>query len=227
MLQETNLAMIALAAAVPAIVMSAAERTQQTERGVVAYRVHRVFDVHAGPYKRHDDLEFAGVYENGRLVKVRIISQQVGGKDADDRTKAQTAAKYENPAPTDVFRRPYDPRFLADYTYEVADARTVRFKALVRDAAHGDGTFTVDPAGNVLHVQYAPAALPQYSKSGTVEDQRAEVLPGYWATPRETQQYSGRYAIFGGGANVVITESAFQRFDALPAALAALNEGHL
>lgn len=224
---ETSLAMIDAAAAVPAIVTQAAQRTQQSERGVVGLRVHRVFDVHAGPYRRHDDLEFAGVYEDGRLVKVRILRLQVGGRDADDKTKAETVQKYEHPAATDVFRRPYDPRYLADYTYEVVDPQTVRFKTSVRDAAHGDGTFTLDGGGNVVSVRYAPAALPPYSKSGTVADERAQVLPGYWTTTRENHEYRGRYAIFGGGATVAITQSGFVRFPNLSDALSALVAGRI
>jgi hypothetical protein len=219
--------MIDAAAAVPAVVTLAAERTQRTERGVIGFRVHRVFDVHAGPYSRHDDLEFSGVYEDGKLVKVRILRQQTGGRDDDEKTKAQTAEKYEHPAPTDVFRRPYDPRYLSDYTYETVDARTVRFKSPIRDTAHGDGTFTVDADGNVVSVQYAPAALPQYTRSGTVVDERAQVLPGFWAMTREVHQYRGRYAIFGGGATVTITQSGFTRFPTLAEGLTALSTGRI
>lgn len=217
--------MLDAAAPVPAIVVKAAQRTQAAQRGIVGLRLHRVFDVHAGPYHRHDDLQFAAVYQDGTLVKVRILSQQIGGKDADAAANAQTAQKYEHPAPADVFRAPFDPRYLQDYSYEQVDAATVRFKTLVRDSAHGDGTFTVDPAGHVTAYRYSPAAMPQYAKTGTVSGSRAPVLPGYWATTKETQQYSGRYAIFGGGADVSIEQSGFVRFSALDQALSALAAG--
>lgn len=214
--------MIALAAAVPAIVAQAAERTRVTERGVVAVRVHRIFDVHAGPSNRHDDMVFAAVYQDGVLVKMHVISQKIGGKDTDANAKAEIEQKYEHPAPTDVFKRPYDPKFLSDYTYEVVDANTIRFKGLVRDAAHGDGTFTVDRNADVVSVRYTPAALPQYSTKGTVTDQRAAVLSDYWATTNEVQQYSGHYLMFGGGASATLTFSEFQRYPTVAGAVSAI-----
>jgi hypothetical protein len=219
--------MIDVAVALPAIVTQAARRTQLSERGVVGVRVHRVFDVHAGPYSRHDDMEFAAVYQDGVLLKMRIIYQRTGGKDTDSRTKAETEQKYEHPAPGDVFDRPYDTRFLNDYDYEVVDAHTVRFKTKIRDAGHGDGTFTVDNAFNVVSVQYTPAAMPKYAKSGTVTGQRSEVLPQYWSTTREVQEYRGRYAIFSGGATATITQGPFTRFPNAAAATAALDAGRI
>ncbi len=219
--------MIDVAVALPAIVTQAAQRTALTERGVVGWRTHRVFDVHAGPYSRHDDMIFAAVYQDGVLVKMHVIDQKVGGKETDAATKAQTEQKYEHPAPGDVFSRPYDPKFLNDYTYEAVDAHTVRFTTKIRDAGHGDGTFTVDSQFNVVSVRYTPAAMPQHATSGTVTDQRAQVLPNYWAVTQEVQQYSGRYAIFGGGATATITNSAFSRFPDLAAATAALDAGRI
>lgn len=219
--------MIAFAAAVPALVALAAERTQRFERGIVGFRLHRVFDVHAGPYRRHDDMELAGVYEDGRLVHVRVLHQQVGGRETDAQTKAQTAASYEHPSPLDVFARPYDPAHLAEYSYEPAGADTVRFRALAQDAAHGDGTFTVDAAGDVVSVQYSPVVMPRYARSGTVTDERAEVLPGYWAATKETHHYGGRYAIFAGGADVTIEQSRFVRFASEAQAIAALDAGSI
>lgn len=219
--------MIAVAAPVPAIVVLAAQRTLQAERGVVGFRLHRVFEVHAGPYGRHDDLEFAGVYEDGRLLKVRVLHQQIGGRETDEGTKAKTAAGYEHPAPGDVFARPFDAPSFPGYTYEMADPHTVRFIAIARDSAHGDGTFVTNAAGDVLSIQYTPDVMPQYARSGSVADERAEVLPGYWAMTREVQQYSGRYAIFRGGATVTITQSAFVRFPDTATAIAALDAGRI
>jgi hypothetical protein len=219
--------MIDVAVTLPAIVTQAAQRTQLSERGVVGVRVHRLFDVHAGPYSRHDDMVFAAVYEDGVLVRMRVIYQREGGKETDAAAKARTQQKYEHPAPGDVFDRPYDPRYLNDYDYEVVDAHTVRFKTKVRDAGHGDGTFTVDAAANVVSVQYAPAALPKYSKSGTVTDERAQVLPQYWSLTKEVQEYRGRYAIFSGGATATITQGPFTRFANLAAATAALDAGRI
>jgi hypothetical protein len=219
--------MIDVAAALPAIVTQAAQRTQLSEKGVVGVRVHRLFDVHAGPYSRHDDMQFAAVYQDGVLIRMRITYQRVGGKDTDAATKSQTQQKYEHPAPGDVFDRPYDARYVNDYDYDLADPHTVRFRAKVRDAGHGDGTFTVDGDANVVSVQYSPCTMPQYAKSGTVTDQRAQVLPKYWALTQEVQEYHGRYAIFSGGATATITQGPFIRFPDVATAVAALEAGRI
>ncbi len=211
----------------PAIVTLAAERTERFERGVVGLRLHRVFDVHAGPSRRHDDMEFAAVYEDGQLIKVRILHQQIGGKEADEATKARTAQQWEHPSPQDVFARPFDPKHLGEYSYDPPSGDTVTFHALVRDSAHGDGTFTVDSEGNVVSVRYTPCKLPQYARSGTLTQQRAQVLPEYWAVTREVYEYSGRYFIFSGGATATIDFSRYVRFETSQQALAALDEGRI
>lgn len=226
--QETHHTMFLLAAAaVPAIVTQVAQRTQQSERGVVGVRVHRVFDVHAGPYHRHDDLQFSAVEQNGAIVKVRIVTQTTNGKESDAATKAQTANRYEHPAPGDLLDRPFDPKYVNDYAYTIVDAHTVRFTSTIHDAAHGDGTFTFDNGDNVTSYEYAPNVFPQYTTSGTVTDQRAQVVSNYWALTQELYQYKGHYAIFGAGATATITYSNYASFSDLSTALSALAAGSI
>lgn len=219
--------MIAAVNAVPALVALAAERTARFERGIVAFRLHRVFDVHAGPQNRHDDMEFAGVYEDGRLIKVRILHEQIGGRETDEATKARTAQQWEHPAPQDVFARPFDPKHLTEYSYDPPAGNTVRFHALVRDSSHGDGTFTVNAQGDVVAVHYTPCALPKYATSGSIDLQRAEVLPEYWTTTSELYQYRGRYFIFSGGATAKLEWSRFTRFATVAEALQSLEAGRM
>lgn len=218
---------VAAAGSLPAIVMQAPQRTQAGEQGVVGFRLERTFDVHAGPFHRHDELLLAVVDEDGRTIKVRVLRNNTGTHVASDSENAQLAEKYAHPDPGDVFYRPFDLRYGADYRCEMSDAHTVHFKSLVRDSNHGDGTFSVSDSGNVVAFAYSPNVLPQYSSSGTIADERSEVLPGYWAMTRETHRYSGRYAIFGGNATVLITQSHFQRFTDEASALASLDAGRL
>ncbi len=215
------------AAAVPAIVTQVAQRTEQTERGVVGVHVHRVFDVHAGPYHRHDDLQFSAVEQNGAVLKVRILTQTSNGKETDANTKAQTANRYEHPQPGDLFERPFDPRYVQDYSYQVVDAHTVRFTSSVHDASHGNGTFTIDGADNVTSYQYTPNVYPQYTTSGNVTDQRAQVLPNYWALTQELYQYKGHYSLFGAAATATITYGNYARFSDVSSALSALAAGRI
>jgi|GEM_PF-5979106 len=71
--------------------------------------------------------------------------------------------------------------------------------------SHGDGTIRLDKLGNVVEYQYTPDVLPRHSTSGTVTDERSEALPDFWFLTREAHEYTGRYALFGGGATAVIT----------------------
>ncbi len=206
----------------PPAVAQIAQHALTQERGAIVYRMTRIFDVHAGPMHRHDELVLAVASEDGRTVKVRVIRDMTGGQPADARTIAQVENQYEHPNPADVFHRPFDPQFIGEYSYQALDSRTYAFTPLQRDGSHGSGTFSVDAVGNVLRYAYTPATLPRYAKSGSVTDQRSQVLPGVWAVTREEQEYSGRYAIFAGGATVVITCDSFSRYPDIASALAAL-----
>ena len=212
-----------MVAQTPPAVVQIAQHVQSQERGAVVFRLQRIFDVHAGPMHRHDEMELALVNDDGRTVEVRVIRALTGGKAADANGIAQIENQYEHPAPLDVFHRPFDPQFTGEYAYEAVDAQTYKFKTSLRDGSHGDGSFSLDNEGNVVKYQYAPAVMPRYATSGTVVDERAQVLPNFWAVTRESQQYSGHYAIFGGGATVKIQYDSFRRFPDAASAVAALN----
>ena len=210
-------------AAAPPAVVQIAQRVQSQESGIVVYRLHRVFDVHAGPMRRHDELTLAIAAQDGNVVRVRVLQASVGGKTPDAAGLAQIESQYEHPKPEDLFHRPFDVRYLAEYSYREVDAQTYAFTSAVRDSSHGDGTFKLDPSGDVVQYSYAPNALPQYTNRGTVTNIRTQVLPGYWALTRESHEYSGHYAIFGGGATVLITFDDFRRCPDLASAFAALQ----
>jgi hypothetical protein len=207
----------------PPAVVQIAQRVSNQERGVIVYRLHRVFDVHAGPMHRHDDYLLAIAANATQTLKVRVIHATIGGKTADAATVSKIEDQWERPKAADVFHRPFDPRYLGEYTYDVVDPQTYHFTSSIHDAAHGSGTFTVDAAGNVVKYQYTPNVLPPYTSSGTIYDTRSQVLPAYWGLTGETQQYSGHYAIFGGGATTVLTFDGYARYTDSAAAIAALQ----
>jgi hypothetical protein len=214
--------MVVVALDAPPALTQVAHRFAATSRGIVAFRLHRVFDVHAGFSSRHEDLVLNGILQNGRVVRVHIVSYSINGKPADDATQAALENQYEHPAPDTVFQLPFDPRYLREYHYQSMQPGTIAFTSTLRDATHGDGTFSYDGANNVVSYSYQPGALPRYAKSGLIADHRAEVLPGYWAVIQETQQYKGAYGPFPGAATVQITWSNFRRFSDLQSAAAAL-----
>ncbi len=214
--------LMAVATPPPAIVQIA-DRTRNQERGIVVYRLHRVFDVHAGPSHRHDDSVLGIVSQDGTTVKVRVVRATIGGKSADASTSAQIEHQYEHPAPGDLFDRPFDPRYMNDYSFQQAGADSWHFSSSIHDSSHGDGTMSLNAAGDVVKYQYRPYVLPKYSTSGTVTVDRSQVLPQYWAMTRELYQYSGHYAIFAAAATADITYDSYARYPTLAAAEAALQ----
>ncbi len=199
-----------------------AQRFADTSRGIVSFHLHRVFDVHAGFSKRHEDLVMDGVYHDGQVVKVHISSYTIDGKDADAATVTTLVQSYEHPGPFALFNLPFDPRYVAAYQYQNAGPQKIAFTSSLRDAAHGSGSFSFDANGNVVSYTYQPNVLPPHASYGEVTDKRSEALPGYWAVVEETQQYKGTYGPFPGWGTVEITFSGFHRFTDLQSALRSL-----
>jgi hypothetical protein len=210
-------------AMIPPIVTQIAAQTTQAQHGSVSGTYERTFDVHAGPASRHDHMVMTAAYENGDLVAVHIVNDSIGGRDATAAQRSQTISQYERPKPTDVFRAPWDARYLGEYTYRVADATTIAFASTINDTAHGTGTFTVDARHNVVSYQYTMSANWSYVERSTITGERAEVFPGYWATTHEVQQYAGHYHAIAGGATTDILQSAFHRFPSAGDAEKAVN----
>ena len=213
--------------AAPPAIVAIAQRTASEERGVVLYHLRRIFDVHAGPFHRHDELEMAVVSVDGQTARVHVSRASVGGKDLDAAGRTSIEQQYEHPKPDDLLHRPFDPRYLSEYTYTPTDAQTFAFSSAIHDASHGNGTFNVDSGLNVVRYSYAPNVLPKYSSSGTVTYQRAQVLPGFWFLTSEVHEYRGHYGIFGGGAQATISYDKFKRFTDEGSAVSAMNQGDL
>jgi hypothetical protein len=213
---------VSVAADAPSVVAQVAQRYEQTTRGVVEFRLHRVFDVHGGLRSRHEDLVLNGVYSEGAIVRVRVVSYAIDGKPASSQDVSRVEQSWNNPKPGDVFAPPYDPRFLDAYQYQAGAGSTIDFTSEVPDGAHGRGTLTYDASNDVVSISYQPNALPPHASSGQITDLRTEVLPGYWATTHETQEYKGNYGPFAAAGTVQSDFSGFRRFDDLPAALRAL-----
>jgi hypothetical protein len=197
---------------IPEIVTQVAAQTSRSQQCVVSTEYDREFRVHVGPSSRSDHLVFNGVYQNGTLIAVHVVEDSLGRAAANPAQRAQTQTQYEHPNPGDLFRAPWDPRYLSEYSYTAVNATTVAFTSQVNDTAHGSGSFTIDGSDNVLTYHYAMSANLQYVTHSDITGQRAEVLPGCWQMTHEVQQYTGRYHGIPGTATTEITESRFQRF---------------
>jgi hypothetical protein len=206
----------------PPALVQVAERFSQGTRGIVAFRLHRVLDVHAGFSRRHEDLVLNGVYQDGTIVKVRVVSYTIDGKPASAAEQAAMAQAYQSPRPDETFAPPFDARFVAEYSCRQDAPGTIAFASGARNAAHGSGTFAYDAEANVVSYTYRPNALPPHASAGTIMDTRAEVLPHYWAVTQETQQYKGSYGPFSGTGTERVEYSDFRRFADLQSAASAL-----
>jgi hypothetical protein len=206
----------------PPALAQVAQRFTQTSRGFVAFRMRRVFDVHGGLQSRHEDLVMNGVYDDGALVRVRVVSYTINGRPASATDIAGVEQSWNHPKPSEVFASPFDPKNFDAYQYRSDGNATIAFSSNVRDPGHGNGSFTYDAGGNVLSYTFVPNSLPPHATSGTIADRRSEVLPGYWASTEETQQYKGNYGPFAAAGAIQITYSDFRRSSDLSAALSSL-----
>jgi hypothetical protein len=206
----------------PPALAQVAQRYAQSTRGVVTARLHRVFDVHGGFSRRHEDLMMNALYDNGNLVRVRVSSYAINGRAASASDIASVEQSWNHPNPNEVFAPPYDPRHLREYDYQRGGPSTINFTSNVRDAGHGHGSFTYDAAGDVVSITYQPNVLPQHATAGQITDQHAEVLMGYWAVSQETQNYRGTYGPFAAAGTITVTYSDFKRFRNVESALQAL-----
>jgi len=206
----------------PPALLQVAQRYEQSTRGIVVFKLHRVLEAHGGFSSHREDVVMNGVYDDGVLVKVRVSQYAVNGKSANAGAVSALEESWNHPAAGDVFAPP----FLADdfdgYAYREGGPWTIDFSSNVHDAGHGNGSFSYDAQYNVVTCTYEPNVLPPHAASGEIVDRRAEVLPGYWAVTQELQQYKGSYGPFSAAGSVQVTYSNFQRFPDLQSALSAL-----
>ena len=208
--------------AAPPALEQVAQRFTATTRGVVGYQLHRVLDVRAGFSGRHEDLSMHVVSVDGTIVRVRVERYTIDGKPASASDSQSMAQAYEAPQAGQRFRVPFDPHYAAEYQFTAAALGTVAFSSTIRDAAHGNGSFTFDTDYDVVSYAYQPNVLPPHASSGTIADTRAEVLPGYWGLTHETQDYKGSYGPFAGRAHEDVDFSDYRRFADVQSALATL-----
>ena len=207
----------------PPALAQVAQRYADSSRGVVGFQIHRVFDVHGGFSHRSEVLVMDGIYDDGALVRVHVVKYTINGKPASTSDVAGIEQSWNHPKPDEVFAAPFDPRNFDAYVYRSAASSAIGFTSAVHDAGHGSGSFTYDAQGNVVSYTFTPNALPPHASSGVIVDHRAEVLPGYWASTQETQQYRGSYGPFAAAGSIEVTYSDFHRFTDLQSALRSLT----
>lgn len=210
---------------VPVLVERAAQASAGDHAGFVSFRIEQTSHVDGGPIHRSADVVLVAAYENDRLIRVRVLKYVDNGKDAADSTRSELEARLSRTA--DGFAVPFDARHFGEYAYDPVDDRTVRFTSGLHDGRHGEGSFTVGSGAHVSELRYRPFVLPEHATSGVVEEYRSEVLPGFWATTRSVQRYTGRYLLIRGSAEITTMESQFARYASRAQADAAVRNASL
>lgn len=119
----------------------------QTSGGYVTFRMHRVFDVHGAFQSRHEDLVMDGLYADGVLVRVRVVSYSINAKLASAAEISRVEESWNHPKAGDVFAAPFDPRNFAAYQYRSNGATAIGFTSSVDNGGHGSGSFDYDTQG--------------------------------------------------------------------------------
>ncbi|MBV9269812.1 MAG: hypothetical protein JO165_01870 [Candidatus Eremiobacteraeota bacterium] len=206
---------------VPAIVERAAQVAAGDHRGIVSFEIEQHTQIDGGPIHRTAHAVIIAAYDDEQLIRVKVLRLEENGKDAS--AERIRYVERELTAHSEGFAVPFDRNHFNEYAYTV-DGNTVRFTSKLQDARHGEGTFEVAADGHVTHLHYTPHAFPQFATAGTVDEDRAPVLPAFWATVRSEQHYTGRYFLIRGTADIVTTESHFARYASRAEALAALGQ---
>lgn len=211
---------------VPAIVVQAAAVAARDHTGSIVYRIHQSTAMDGGPMHRRADVVLQVAAEGPVLVKVRVLRFLADGADQSAEKKRELERQLLDGQKKGGFAVPFDARHTSEYDYS-AEANTVRFLSLRRDADHGDGSFAVDAKGHVTQMRYVPDVYPRYVKRGTVTDTRAEVLPGFWASVLNDAEYDGQYLFIKGHASVITEMSGYRRYPNRAAAEAAVEAATL
>jgi hypothetical protein len=206
----------------PAIVAQAAAVAEHDHQGIIAYRIHQVGAMDGGPIHHRTDVLMMVIADGEKIVRVRVLRFQEDGSEQSDERKAQLATDLLAGQAGGGFAVPFDRRHLAEYSYASAND-SVAFTSRVRDADHGDGSFQVDGGGHVTRMTYVPDALPKFAATGRVIVERAEALPGFWATLRSQSTFSGSILLIRGTASTVTEMDDYRRFATLADAERALD----
>ena len=83
--------------------------------------------------RRHEELAMEGVYNDGALVKVRVLNYSIDGKAASAADRSTLEQEWDHPQPGDTFAPPFDPRNFGAYQYSSAGAQTIAFSSSVND----------------------------------------------------------------------------------------------
>ncbi|MBV9647808.1 MAG: hypothetical protein JO043_10120 [Candidatus Eremiobacteraeota bacterium] len=222
---------------VPPLVHRAIARYAAEHRGELGFSRHLTFRLHAGPLIHDVSNEIGVLMRDGAFVKVRYYSATTNGKpdDAAELRRQEDRANADLGEGHGFFKRPIDPRYVADYRFEWAPCadcsagqQAFAFSSVVHDEQHGHGIVVIDSSGaHVERLSYALDRAPDHASSADVVETFGEALPGLWTCLRVQETYHGHLGLISGTATLSYSLEHFHRFTDLESADAALTERSL
>lgn len=221
-------------AAVPDLVLRAANVYTASVRGVIGLQRHFSTVLHSGSIHHTEESDSGQLMQNGSFVKIvyyRITNDgRAFTKSQIDQRNAQTNQDWT--VGKIFFKELYDRRFIGDYRFEQpqsctacpAGTKAVNFASDIRDTQHGSGTMWIDAANaRVIRLTYIPNVLPPHATFGTVTEIGGQAMPGTWYVVRIEGTYQGRAFLLKGTGTFTGVFDHFRRFSTITNGAVALR----
>ncbi len=209
------------ASGVAPIVMRAAQTAALESSGVIVHERHVTVSAAAGPAHFSQSNDAIMLMNDAAYSHIHYLRIEENGHvlTANEMAKRETANNADLAEGKDVFKQPFDWRYLADYQYTVVPCFcasgevAVHFTSPIADAQHGAGDMHIDEVtGHVLDLVYTPNSLPDHAKTGLVSETFGQALPGLWTIVRIERTYSGRVLFVSGHGTVTEVLDHFHHF---------------
>jgi len=209
------------ASGVAPIVMRAAQTAALESSGVIVHERHVTVSAVAGPAHFSQSNDAIMLMNDAAYSHIHYLRIEENGHvlNASEMAKREAANNADLEEGKDVFKQPFDRRYLADYQYTVVPCScpsgeiAVHFTSPIADAQHGAGDMHIDAVtGHVLDLAYTPNILPDHAKTGLVTETFGQALPGLWTIVRVDRTYSGRILFVSGHGTVTEVLDHFHHF---------------
>src|ERR1700677_624911 len=209
------------ASGVPPIVAHAAETAALESVGVIVHERHVTLTAAAGPAHFSQSNDAIMLMNDATYSHIHYVRIEENGHvlSASEMAKREATNNRDLEAGKDVFKQPFDRRYLADYQYTIVPCLcasgeiAVHFTSPLADTQHGAGDMHIDQiSGHVLDLEYTPNVLPEHANTGLVTETFGQALPGLWTIVRIDRTYSGRVFFVGGHGTVTEVLDHFHHF---------------
>ena len=167
------------------------------------------------------------MYVNGSPIHKRYLKSTIGSRAASADELVKLSAEPEGALSRFGMKVPITPAFVSDFRFgkprETGELIAVDFTTEVKDASHGDGTFFVHRNGQLDHIVFKPAVLPDHVTGMTIELEYGMVMPDRWDVVKIARTFIGHRGVLSGRVNSTSTYEQYHVYPNEAAAAAALE----